>query len=63
MEATLAHLLGSPREGLLLGLVFGEVSTPKGLPGIQAPEAHEKVFRGESDGQKGPKKVNSIIAA
>ena len=30
MEATLAHLLGSPREGLFLGLVFGVVGLVKG---------------------------------
>ena len=30
---------------------------------LLSPEAHEKVFRGESDGQKRPKRVNSIIAA
>ena len=38
-----------------LGLVKGKFLPLKGLPGIQAPEAHEKVFRGESDGQKDQK--------
>ena len=54
---------GGKRPGLLglrglflgLGLVKGKFLPLKGLPGIQAPEAHEKVFRGESDGQKRPK--------
>ena len=51
--------LGSSVLGLdfgVVGCLLGEVSTPRGgLPDIQAPEAHEKVFRGESDGQKRPK--------
>ena len=56
---------GDTKQGSLGQLAFGvrfwvgwlgEVSTPKGLPVIQAPEAHEKVFRGESDGQEMTKK-------
>ena len=53
------HTLGSPREELAFGVSFwgcwvvkGKFLPLRGLPGIQAPEAHEKVFRGESDGQK-----------
>ena len=56
-------MLGSPREELAfgvsffgVGLVKGKFLPLRGLPDIQAHEAHEKVFRGESDGQEMTKK-------